>query len=68
MDTNKVLEVIDQWIDGEYKNLDRLEALGISQEAKDKHTVFIEGMLFALESLYGRIKGELETTSGQSEP
>ena len=68
MDTNKVLEVIDQWIDGEYKNLDKLDNLGISQEAKDRHTIFIEGMLFALESLYGRIQGELETTSGQSEP
>ena len=60
MDTNKVLEVIDQWIDGEYKNLDRLDNLGISKEAKERHTAFIEGMLFALESLYGRIKGELE--------
>jgi len=64
MEVNKVLEIIDQWIDGEYKNLDKLDNLGISQEAKDRHTIFIEGMLFALESLHGRIQGELETTSG----
>lgn len=68
MEVNKVLEIIDQWIDCEYKNLDRLQELGISQESKERHTVFIEGILFGLEALHGRIQGELETTSGQSEP
>lgn len=60
MEIEKVLDIMDQWIEGEYKNLDRLEEMDISQESKERQTAFIEGILFGLEAMYGRIKGELE--------
>jgi hypothetical protein len=60
MEVNKVLDIIDHWIDNEYKNLDLLEQMDVSPESRERQTAFIEGILHGLESLYGRIKGELE--------
>ena len=58
MEINKVLEIIDQWIDGEYKNLDLLDQMDVSKESRERQTAFIEGILHGLESLYGRIIAE----------